>query len=173
VSYILCLVSKKLPVFSPKKKKTYTPKEALPKIAAYCAYQERTQNEVRAKLLDYGLESEDAEDIIIRLTQEKLLDEERYAQSFVRGKYGLKRWGRRKIQQGLKAKGISDFCIRKGLQEIDPDQYWENMLHLLEKKNASESERNPLARRQKIQYFLQSKGYELDIIQDAWKELGL
>ncbi|WP_192822353.1 regulatory protein RecX [Rufibacter sp. LB8] len=160
-------------MFSPKKKKTYTPKEALPKIAAYCAYQERTQNEVRAKLLDYGLELDDAEEIIIRLTQEKLLDEERYAQSFVRGKYGLKRWGRRKIQQGLKAKGISDFCIRKGLQEIDPDQYYENLLHLLEKKNKTEGERNPMARRQKIQYFLQSKGYELDIIQDAWKELGL
>nr|WP_225986843.1 regulatory protein RecX [Rufibacter sp. LB8] len=145
----------------------------MPKIAAYCAYQERTQNEVRAKLLDYGLELDDAEEIIIRLTQEKLLDEERYAQSFVRGKYGLKRWGRRKIQQGLKAKGISDFCIRKGLQEIDPDQYYENLLHLLEKKNKTEGERNPMARRQKIQYFLQSKGYELDIIQDAWKELGL
>lgn len=160
-------------MFSPKRKKTYTPKEALPRIAAYCAYQERTQNEVRAKLLDYGLDLNEADELIIRLTQEKLLDEERYAQSFVRGKYGLKRWGRRKIQQGLKAKGISDYCIRKGLQEIDPDQYWENLLHLLEKKNAAEKERNPLARRQKIQYFLQSKGYELDLVQDAWKELGL
>lgn len=160
-------------MFTPKKKKYYTPKEALPKIAAYCAYQERTQNEVRAKLLDYGLDHDEAEELIVRLTQEKLLDEERYAQSFVRGKYGLKRWGRRKIQQGLKAKGISDYCIRKGLQEIDPDQYWENLLHLLEKKNATEKERNPLARRQKIQYFLQSKGYEPDLVQDAWKEMGL
>lgn len=160
-------------MFSPKKKKIHTPQEALPKIAAYCAYQERTQNEVRAKLLDYGLDPDEAEEIIIRLSQEKLLDEERYAQAFVRGKYGLKRWGRRKIQLGLKAKGISDYCIRKGMAEIDPDQYWGNLLHLLEKKNHSETERNPLARRQKIQYFLQSKGYELDLIQDAWRELGL
>lgn len=162
-----------MPVFSPKKKKVYTIKEALPKIASYCAYQERTQNEVRAKLLDYGLDLEEADEVIIRLTQEKLLDEERYAQSFVRGKYGLKRWGRRKIQLGLKAKGISDYCIRKGLQEIDPDQYWENLLHLLEKKNATEKESNPLARRQKIQYFLQSKGYEMDLVQDAMRELGM
>ncbi|MGV3539071.1 MAG: regulatory protein RecX [Rufibacter sp.] len=160
-------------MFTPKKKKTYTPKEALPKIAAYCAYQERTQNEVRAKLLDYGLDFDEADEIIIRLTQEKLLDEERYAQAFVRGKYGLKRWGRRKIHLGLKAKGISDYCIKKGLQEIDPDTYWENLLHLLEKKNISETERNPLARKQKILYFLQSKGYELDLIQDAIRELGI
>ncbi|WP_205500562.1 regulatory protein RecX [Rufibacter psychrotolerans] len=160
-------------MFQPKKKKVYTKKEALPKIAAYCAYQERTQNEVRAKLLDYGLDLEEADELIILLTQEKLLDEERYAQAFVRGKYGLKRWGRRKIQLGLKAKGLSDYCIRKGLQEIDPEVYWSNLLYLLEKKNASETERNPLARRQKIHYFLQSKGYELDLIQDAWRELGL
>lgn len=155
----------------PNTKKTYTPKQALPKIAAYCAYQERTQNEVRAKLLDYGLDLNEADELIIRLTQEKMLDEERYAQSFVRGKYGLKRWGRRKIQQGLKAKGISAYCIGIGLKEIDPDQYWENLLHLLEKKLATEKERNPRVRKQKILHFLMSKGYELDLVQDAWNEL--
>lgn len=160
-------------MFTPKKKKVYTKKEALPKIAAYCAYQERTQNEVRAKLLDYGLDLEEADDLIIHLTQEKFLDEERYAQAYVRGKYGLKRWGRRKIMQGLKAKRISDYCIKKGLQEIDPDRYWENLLHWLERKHKTEGERNPMARKQKINYFLQSKGYELDLINDAWKELGL
>ncbi|AMM52820.1 RecX family transcriptional regulator [Rufibacter sp. DG15C] len=160
-------------MFTPKKKKVYTKKEALPKIAAYCAYQERTQNEVRAKLLDYGLGLEEADDLIIYLTQEKFLDEERYAQAYVRGKYGLKRWGRRKIMQGLKAKRISDYCIKKGLQEIDPDKYWENLLHWLERKHKTEGERNPMTRKQKINYFLQSKGYELDLINDAWKELGV
>ncbi|WP_377487442.1 regulatory protein RecX [Pontibacter toksunensis] len=156
-----------------KQQKNYTPKEALIKAAAYCAYQERTQQEVRTKLYSYGLEPDDVEDLIIRLSQEKLIDEERYAQSYVRGKYGLKKWGRRKIAQGLKSKGISDYCIKQGMKEIDPEVYEENLLGLLEKKNATEKEKNPFARRQKLSCFLMSKGYENDLVQDALKRLEL
>ncbi|PKV62577.1 regulatory protein RecX [Pontibacter ramchanderi] len=156
-----------------KKQKTYTPKEALIKAAAYCAYQERTQQEVRTKLYTYGLEPDDVEEIIVRLGQEKMLDEERYAQAYVRGKYGLKKWGRRKIVQGLKAKGISDYCIKQGLKEIDYDVYEENLQQLLEKKNATEKEKNPFARRQKLTYYLMSKGYESDLVQEAIKSLGV
>jgi regulatory protein len=154
-----------------KKQKTYTPKEALIKAAAYCAYQERTQQEVRTKLYTYGLEPDDVEEIIVRLGQEKMLDEERYAQAYVRGKYGLKKWGRRKIVQGLKAKGISDYCIKQGLKEIDYDVYEQNLQQLLEKKDATEKEKNPFTRRQKLTYFLVSKGYESDLVQDAIKSL--
>ncbi len=154
-----------------KKQKFYTPKEALIKAAAYCAYQERTQQEVRDKLYSYGLEPDDVEELIVRLSQEKLLNEERYAQAYVRGKYSLKKWGRRKITQGLKAKGISDYCIKQGLKEIDPEVYEQNLLHLLEKKNLTEKEKNPFTRRQKLSYFLLSKGYENDLVQDAIKSL--
>ncbi|QCR24276.1 regulatory protein RecX [Pontibacter sp. SGAir0037] len=153
-----------------KKKKTYTPKEALVKAAAYCAYQDRTQQEVRDKLYSYGLEPDDVEELIIRLSQEKMIDEERYAQSYVRGKYGLKKWGRRKIMQGLKAKGISDYCIKQGMKEIDPEIYEQNLHSLLEKKSASEKEKNPFQRRQKLTYFMLSKGYESDLVQDALKQ---
>lgn len=156
-----------------RKQKTYTPKEALVKAAAYCAYQDRTQQEVRDKLYSYGLEHDDVEELIVRLSQEKLIDEERYAQSYVRGKYGLKKWGRRKIMQGLKAKGISDYCIKQGLKEIDPELYEQNLHQLLEKKNVTEKEKNPFARRQKLSFYLMSKGYESDLVQDALKGLNL
>jgi regulatory protein len=155
------------------KKKYYTKKEALIKAAAYCAYQERTQEEVRSKLYTYGLTPDEVEEVLLDLIAEKLVDEERYAASYVRGRYGLKRWGRRKIMQGLKGKRISDYCIRQGLKEIDPDQYWQNLLYLLEKKNRTEKEGNTMLRRQKLSYYLMSKGYENDLVQDALKELGI
>lgn len=152
---------------TPKKNKSYTPKEALLKAAAYCAYQERTQQEVRDKLYTYGLTPEEVEELIVRLCAEKMIDEERYAASYVRGKYGIKKWGRRKILQGLKGKFISDYCIKKGMKEIDPETYWENLLYVLEKKMRTEKESNPFARKQKLMYFMQSKGYESDLIQEA------
>jgi regulatory protein len=155
------------------KKKYYSKKEALLKAAAYCAYQERTQEEVRSKLYTYGLSPDEVEQVLLELIAEKLVDEERYAASYVRGRYSLKRWGRRKIIQGLKGKRISDYCIRQGLKEIDPEQYWQNVLYLLEKKNRSEKDGNPLLRRQKLTYYLLGKGYENDLVQDALQELGI
>lgn len=158
-------------MFEPRKKKTYLPKEALIKAAAYCAYQERTQQEVRTKLYSYGLEFEDVEEIIIRLSAEKLIDEERFAKAYVRGKYTLKRWGRRKILMGLKTHQISDYCVKQGLKEIDPEVYWDNLLYLTEKKNRIDKEGNPALRRHKLTQFLMSKGYENDLIQDALLEV--
>ncbi len=155
----------------PRKKKNYTPKEALLKAAAYCAYQERTQQEVRNKLYSYGLEYEEVEETIIRLCAEKLIDEERFAKAYVRGKCNLKRWGRRKIMLGLKAQQISDYCIRQGLKEIDLDTYWQNLVYLTEKKNRTEKENNPALRRHKLTQFLLGKGYENDLIQDAVREV--
>jgi len=155
----------------PKKNKSYTKKEALIKAAAYCAYQERNQQEVRTKLFSYGLEPDEVEELIVQLSAEKLLDEERYAKAYVRGKYTLKRWGRRKILQGLKASRISDYCIKQGMKEIDPEVYEENLRYLLEKKNRTEKEKNPLLRTQKLSYYLMSKGYENDLVQDAIKNL--
>lgn len=154
------------------KKKFYTPAEALLKIASFCAYQERNQKEVESKLREYGLDEDEAGEIIIRLSREKLLDEERYAQAYVRGHHRNKKWGRRRIVQELKQKGISDYCIKSGLKEIDGDEYYQNLVSLLEKKDRLEKERNPRVRRQKIQLFLIGKGYEQDLVKMALDELG-
>lgn len=154
-----------------RKRKTYTPGEALPKIAAFCAYQERSHREVEDKLRSYGLDEDQAAEIMMRLVREKLLDDERFARSFVRGKYRLKKWGRRRIRMELKQRSISEYCIKAGLSEIDGDEYYQNLKELLEKKNALEKESNPHKRRQKLTAYATQKGYEGEFIQDALGEL--
>jgi regulatory protein len=152
--------------------KQYTPGEALQKIAAFCAYQERTQKEVEQKLRSYGLDEDEAGEIIIRLGREKLLDEERFAKAFVRGHYRQKKWGRRRIVQDLKQKGISEYCIKSGMKEIDGEEYYQNLVDILEKKDRQEKEKNPRVRRMKISQYLTGKGYEQDLIKIALDELG-
>ena len=158
-------------MMQPAKKKFYTPAEALQKIAAFCTYQDRNQKEVEAKLREYGLDEDEAGEIIIRLSRENFLDEERYAQTFVRG-HLRKKWGRRRIMQELKQKGISDYCIKVGMKEIDGDEYYQNLVDLLEKKDRQEKESHPGKRRQKIQVYLMGKGYEQDLIKMALEDLG-
>ncbi|GGG46087.1 regulatory protein RecX [Hymenobacter glacieicola] len=154
------------------KKKFYTPAEALQKIAAFCTYQERTFKETESKLREYGLDEEEAGEIMIRLSRENLLDEERYAKSFVRGHVRQKKWGRRRIQQELKQKGLSEYCIKAGMKEIDGDEYYQNLVDVLEKKDRQEKESHPGKRRQKIQLYLMGKGYEQDLIKMALDDLG-
>ncbi len=154
-----------------KKQQFLTVKEAYHKAAAFCNYQERTFQDLRIKLRTYGLNADEIDDLILRLSEEKLVDEERFACSYARGKYSLKKWGRNKIRLGLKSKEISEYCIKKGLAEIDPDEYWKNLLHVLEKKNRTEKEKNPRLRRQKLLLYLYSRGYENDLANMALDEL--
>ncbi|MCA8832222.1 regulatory protein RecX [Hymenobacter pini] len=158
-------------MMQPAKKKFYTPAEALQKILAFCVYQERTFKETESKLRDYGLTEDEAGEIMIRLSREDFLNEERYAQTFVRG-HIRKKWGRRRIMQELKQKGLSDYCIKVGLKEIDGDEYYQNLQELLEKKDRQEKERHPAKRRQKLQLYLTGKGYEQDLIKMALQDLG-
>ncbi len=150
-----------------KQPKFYSPADAYVKIAAFCAYQERTQQEVRDKLYTYGLEESEVEESIVRLIQENYVNEERFAKTFAGGKFRMKKWGRIKIKLELKARGLSTYCIQKGMNEIEPEAYWDTLLELAEKKNASEKESNPLIRKQKVARFLMGKGYEQDLVWEA------
>ncbi len=155
----------------PGKNKTYTRSEALLKAASFCAYQERTQQEVRDKLYDYGLFSDEVEEIISYLITENYINEERYAKAYAGGKFRLKKWGRLKIRQGLKASGLSEYCIKQGMAEVDPEQYEQHLTDLLDKKNASLKEPDVLKRTQKLVAFALSKGYENDIVWEKVKEI--
>src|SRR4051812_72479 len=124
-----------------KKEKVYTRQEALIRTSSFCAYQERTQQEVRDKLYGYGLHKDMAEELISKLISENFINEERFAKTYAGGKFRIKKWGRIKIKEALKAKGISEYCIKKGLLEIDPTEYTSALLSLIEKKSEKEKEK--------------------------------
>jgi regulatory protein len=155
----------------PKKEKSYSLPDAYAKAAAYCAYQERSRREVREKLHEYGLTDDQAEELLERLSAENFLNEERFAKAFAGGKFRLKKWGRLKIRQELKAHGLSDFRIRQALDEIDPEAYEAALRELLEKKNALERASSVLQRKQKLLRFGVSKGYEQDMVWEVINEL--
>lgn len=152
-------------------KKYWSLQEAKIKIAAYCAYQERCQEEVRNKLVEKGIYGTQAEDLIALMIEEGFLNEERFAQAFVRGKYRLKKWGRNKILQELKLRKISPNCIKSGMKEIDPEEYWELLIHQAEKKWLSVKDTDLFKKKYKVQQYLMSRGFETDMIQNALEEM--
>jgi len=143
--------------------------QAKVKAAKYCAYQERTQQEVRDKLYSYGLYADAVEEVLSELISDGFVNEERFAQAFVRGKFRSNKWGRIKIEIGLRQKGISDYCIRSGLQEISEADYTDTLKSLIQKKWNSLKGEDSYPRKHKTARFVQGKGYESDLI---WKILA-
>lgn len=148
----------------PSVKKYYSTADALALLKKYCAYQERSHQEVRTRLLRCGLRGNDLENLITKLIDENFLNEERFAIAFAGGKFRLKNWGRKKIEQQLKAKGISTYCIAKAMKEIDTPNYKKTMLILLEKKAAALKDKNIFTRMQKLSNYLIRKGYETELV---------
>lgn len=153
---------------SPKK---LTPLVALEKLKNWCAYQERSQFEVRNKLYEYGVYKEDAENIITQLIQENFLNEERFAIAFARGKFRIKHWGKIKIRIELKQHKVSDYCIKKALNQIDGNEYFATLEKIIEKKKAEIKEANKIKKHYKIIKYAMSRGYEQDLIMEAIKNL--
>jgi len=153
-----------------KKRRKLTPEAALEQMRSYCAYQERCHKEVRTRLLEYQVYGEDLEGIISDLISEGFLNEERFAKAYARGKSRMKNWGRIKITQELKFRQISPYCIKKGLAEIDPEEYYTGLVNFLIKKNRLIRESNPFKRKQKLNAFAMRRGFEYDIIKEAVAE---
>lgn len=139
--------------------------KATEKIKYYCGYQERCQQEVRDKLYSFGLYQEEVEELISRMIQEDYLNEERFAIAFAGGRFRMKNWGRRKIEQALFRKKISPYCIKKALKNIPEEDYDEQLDKLATKKLAVvSSEKNKWIKWAKVRNYLLQKGYEAQAI---------
>ncbi|MBP6625382.1 MAG: RecX family transcriptional regulator [Chitinophagaceae bacterium] len=137
----------------------------LNKLQNFCAYQERSHEEVRSKLLAMKIYGEDLELYIIALIEENFLNEQRYACAIARGKFKFKKWGRIKIKYALKQEKVSAYCIQQAMKEIDEDEYEKTLYDLAEKKLASLSEeKNKFAKMTKLKNYLLQKGYETELI---------
>lgn len=136
---------------------------ALRKAESFCAYQERSQEEVRRKLLGWQLPEEQVEWILSELISGNFLNELRFAKTFAEGKFRIKGWGKQKIKHALHAKGVSDYCIAKALESIDDKEAYRAMLKQQAEKWLR-SHPNTDQKKQKLIRYLMTKGYSYEEI---------
>ncbi|WP_233752736.1 regulatory protein RecX [Flavilitoribacter nigricans] len=141
------------------------------KLQKYCAYQDRCHQEVRSKLIELGIYGDDLEEIIVELIEENFLNEERFARSYARGKFRFKCWGRIKITRELKSRRISDYLIRKALEEIPEEDYQQELYQFLERKLPQVKGKNDFERKQKLAAYAQRRGFESEYIWPTVNEL--
>lgn len=150
----------------PGKKPVFTKLQAYQKAESFCAYQERSQQEVRNKLYEWGLHSAEVEDVITDLITHNFINEERFAHAYATGKFRMKNWGKLKIRQGLQLKKVSPRLIKEALEQIDPETYAQTLADLLKKKAQLLSEKEPYKRKMKLARYAAGKGYENELIVD-------
>ena len=136
----------------------------LEKLKKYCAYQDRCHQEVRMKLISLQVYGDEQEDIILILIEEGFLNEERYAKSFARGKFRMKKWGRNKIKGELLRREISDYCIRKGMEEIEESEYLEALKEILRKQKEKKKHLGDVLSTDQAIKYASGRGYEAPLI---------
>ena len=132
----------------------------LNKAATYASRCEHCESEVREKLLTWGGTSEETDEIIAYLIEERYIDNQRYANSYAKDKFRFNHWGRYKISMMLRSKDIESEIIEEALEQINDEEYLEKLQQILRDKLRSLKYSSEYEKKGKLFKFAQSRGFE-------------
>lgn len=141
-----------------------TEQEAYQRLAALCARSEHCEWEMTEKMKRWQVDPSLWQVVTDRLKKERYIDDERYTRAFVKDKTVYNRWGRRKVEQALRQKHISDDIQERVLSEVDDDTYLAALRPLLEQKRRQTHAASDFELKQKLVRFALGRGYTYDII---------
>ncbi len=153
--------------------KPLTPDQVLDKMAKYCAYQERCVKDVREKLKTFDIAQEDKDEILDYLLDNRFVNDERFARSFVRGKVNQSGWGLNKIRFHLVQKGIDKDIIDEALGQTDEEVYRQRLVDILKAKAKTVKAGTDFERKRKLAAYAMQKGFEGGLVWEVVKELEL
>lgn len=150
--------------------KPFNEESALLWATGRCALRECCRFDIRRKWMEGGLDEATCERLLDRLEDDGFIDETRYARAFVHDKLEYDRWGRLKMTQALRLKGISRRDIDAAMAEvIVPERYAEILRSVLQAKlrtlNFDPADREEAYKAsQKLVRHAASRGFEPDLI---------
>jgi|TARA_B110000444_G_scaffold201210_1_gene193015 regulatory protein len=144
--------------------KDLTTKQIESKLQYYCSYQDRCHKEVIEKLKTFDIKSNESNEIISNLIKDNYLNESRFSENFVRGKFKIKNWGKVRIVRELKQRNISTYNINLGLKEIDNQEYQKKFDEIFKNKLSSLGNLNKIIKKKKIISYLLYRGWESNLI---------
>lgn len=147
--------------------------KAYSKALDYISHQLRAESEVVDKLKSLEVDEQTMAQVMARLHEQNLINDQNYAESFVRTMAITSDKGPTVIRQKLKAKKIDDNLIENALAEFDNNTMLENASKAAEKA-AKHYHRVPeKMRMQKIRVALMTKGFSADLINQVLNDLVL
>ena len=138
-------------------------------MAKYCAYQERCVKDVREKLKTFDLPDEEKAKILDYLLDNRFVNDERFAKSFVRGKVNQSGWGLNKIRFHLMQKGIAKELIDEALGQTDEEVYRQRLVDILKAKAKTVKAENNFEKKRKLAVYALQKGFESNLVWEVLK----
>jgi regulatory protein len=153
--------------------KPLTPDQVLDKMAKYCAYQERCVKDVRDKLKTFDIPEEEKTKILDYLLDNRFVNDERFAKSFVRGKVNQSGWGMNKIRFHLIQKGIDKELIDNALGQTDEEVYRQRLIDILKTKSKVIKADSDFEKKRKLAAYAMQKGFESNLVWEVLKDLAI
>lgn len=150
--------------------KPLTPDQVLDKMAKYCAYQERCVKDVRDKLKTFDIPQKEKDEILDYLLDNRFVNDERFAKSFVRGKINQSGWGVNKIRFHLIQKSIDKEIIDEALEQTDEETYRQRLIDILKTKSKTVKAANDFEKKRKLAAYAMQKGFEGNLVWDILKK---
>ncbi len=145
----------------------------LARAAKLCSSVEKCSDDVKEKLLGWGLNEAAVEQAISYLKKNNFLDDARYAEFFVKDKLKFNKWGRVKIAYALRRKQVPAEAVDHALEKIDQSEYEDILDQLIIAKSRSVGEMKQATARAKILRFAAQRGFTSEEIYDSLKRLSL
>lgn len=150
-----------------------TPDQVLDKMAKYCAYQERCVKDVSDKLKTFDIPEEEKVKILEYLLDNRFVNNERFATSFVRGKINQSGWGVNKIRFHLIQKGIDKELIDEALGQTDEEVYRQRLIDILKTKAKTVKAATEYEKKRKLAAYAMQKGFEGNLVWEVLKDLAV
>jgi len=138
--------------------------ELLQKARNFCSRSEKCPEDVRMLLSKYNDSKDEIVKIIAELQKDGFIDIERYVRAYVNDKIRFDKWGRIKISFALRQKNLPDDVVSRILNEIDKDEYLNNLRILIKNKTEQIKETDPYKLKHSVTRFCVSRGFEYDYI---------
>lgn len=141
------------------------------KVINYLGYRMRTEKEIRDYLVKDEVDEEHVEQIIQKLHERKLIDDQEFAMMFVRSRIQTTSKGPAMVKQELQAKGVSKDYATKAVELYTYGVQYEKAEKLVEKRLNRMSKDSFTKQLQKIRTLLMRNGFSGDVIKDVLADI--
>lgn len=145
--------------------------KAYGRVLDFLAHQLRSKQEAVKKLQSLGVEDDAINQVIAKLTDQGLINDQEYANAYVRTIMNTELKGPRVIRQKLKGKGIGDQEINQALTQFTDDRQIENATKLAQKLFRRYRHQPVRRQTEKVIQGLMTNGYSQEIYESIKEDV--
>jgi len=133
--------------------------------------QAKSEKQLIDKLKEKGYDNQFIDNAIIKLKQQKYIDDERYSEMLINSKINVSKYGKRRIKEALYEKGIDRETIDEKIEQLTEEDELKRAYSLGSKKLKTLKEEDTRKLFIKLSNYLINKGFEYGTVKKTISNL--